>query len=101
MDPPLNKKGEPLNKLDDKDLTQLGLNSIFEQIAFSFERMQAPGWTMNMLPMFQKIYGDSPEDLKEFMTYNMEFMNTEPHMATLLQGMVLSMEEKGVDRKTI
>ncbi len=101
MDTPLNKKGEPLNKLDDKDLTQLGLNSIFEQIAFSFERMQAPGWTMNMLPMFQKIYGDSPEDLKEFMTYNMEFMNTEPHMATLLQGMVLSMEEKGVDRKTI
>ncbi|MGN0076744.1 MAG: PTS system mannose/fructose/sorbose family transporter subunit IID [Parafannyhessea sp.] len=98
---PTNKKGEPLKTLSKKDITQLGINSLTEQIAFSFERMQAPGWTMNMIPGFKKIYGDSKEDLSEFMTYNMEFMNTEPHMATLLQGMVLAMEEKGTDRKLI
>lgn len=98
---PTNKKGEPLQKLSKSDITRLGINSLTEQIAFSFERMQAPGWTMNMIPGFKKIYGDSNEDLKEFMTYNMEFMNTEPHMATLLQGMVLAMEEKGTDRKLI
>ena len=98
---PTNKKGEPLQKLSKSDITRLGINSLTEQIAFSFERMQAPGWTMNMIPGFKKIYGDSKEDLKEFMTYNMEFMNTEPHMATLLQGMVLAMEEKGTDRKLI
>lgn len=88
-------------KLTSGDITRLGLNSIFEQIAFSFERMQAPGFTMNMLPAFKKIYGDSEEDLKEFMTYNMEFMNTEPHMATMLQGVVISMEEKHEDRELI
>jgi PTS system galactosamine-specific IID component len=98
---PVNKLGQPLGKLDKSDLTMLGLYSIFEQVPFSFERMQAPGWTANMIPGFKKIYGDSEEDLAEFMTYNMEFINTEPHMATLLQGMVLAMEEKGQDREMI
>ncbi|MCI1664803.1 MAG: PTS system mannose/fructose/sorbose family transporter subunit IID [Atopobiaceae bacterium] len=98
---PTAANGEKLGKLTSQDITKLGLLSIFEQIAFSFERMQAPGFTSNMLPAFKKIYGDSDEDLKEFMTYNMEFMNTEPHMATLLQGVVLSMEEKHEDRELI
>lgn len=97
----VNKQGQPLGKLDKSDLTRLGLYSIFEQVPFSFERMQAPGWTANMIPAFKKIYGDSKEDLSEFMTYNMEFINTEPHMATLLQGMVLAMEEQGQDRAMI
>jgi PTS system galactosamine-specific IID component len=63
--------------------------------------MQAPGWTMSMLPAFRKLYGDSKQDLSEFMTYNMQFMNTEPHAATFLQGLVLSMEEKHEDRDLI
>lgn len=89
------------NKLTKKDITNMGLLSIIEQSAFSFERMQAPGFTLSMLPAFKKIYGDSKEDLSEFMTYNMEFMNTEPHMATFLMGLILSMEEHGEDRKLI
>lgn len=97
----VNKKGQPLGKLDKSDLTRLGLYSFFEQVPFNFERMQACGWTLNMLPFFQKIYGDSEEDVKEFLTYNMQFINTEPHMATMLQGMVLAMEEKGEDREMI
>ena len=31
----------------------------------------------------------------------MEFINTEPHMATFLMGLILSMEEHGEDRKLI
>jgi PTS system galactosamine-specific IID component len=93
--------GEPLGKLTKSDLNKLGLYSMLEQSGFSFERMQAPGWTLSMLPAFRKIYGNSKEDLKEFMTYNMQFMNTEPHMATFLQGLILSMEEKHEDRKLI
>ncbi|WP_165443665.1 PTS system mannose/fructose/sorbose family transporter subunit IID [Olsenella sp. Marseille-P4559] len=98
---PTNKKDEPLGKLDKNDITKPGLCSIFEQCAFSFERMQAPGWTANMPPAFKKVYGDSKEDLSEFITYNMEFMNTELHMATLLQSMVIAMEEQGQNRKLI
>lgn len=89
------------NKLTKKDITKMGLYSIIEQSAFSFERMQAPGFTLSMLPAFKKIYGDSKEDLSEFMTYNMQFINTEPHMATFLMGLILSMEEAGEDRQMI
>lgn len=88
-------------KLTKKDITKMGLYSVIEQSSFSFERMQAPGFTLSMLPAFKKIYGDSKEDLSEFMTYNMEFINTEPHMATFLMGLILSMEENGEDRKLI
>ena len=98
---PLNKNGEPLKKLSKSDVTKLGLLSMLLQISYSYERMQAPGWTLSMIPAFKKIYGDSHEDLAEFLTYNMEFINTEPHMATLLQGLVLSMEENGQDRALI
>lgn len=88
-------------KITKQDLNKLGLYSVLEQVSFSFERMQAPGFTMTMLPAFKKIYGDSKEDLAEFMTYNMEFMNTEMHMAAFLQGLIISMEEHGEDRKLI
>lgn len=92
---------ETEHKLTRSDLYKMGLFSILEQSAFSFERMQAPGFTMSMLPAFQKLYPDSKEDLAEFMTYNMEFMNTEMHMATFLMGLILSMEEQHQDRNMI
>ena len=88
-------------KLTRNDLYKLGIRSIAMQSGFSFERMQAPGFTMSMLPTFEKLYGDSKEDMAEFMTYNMEFMNTEMHMGTFLMGLILSMEEKHEDRKLI
>lgn len=88
-------------KLTKKDINRLGLYSVIMQSAFSFERMQAPGFTLSMLPTFRKIYGDSKEDLSEFMTYNMQFMNTEPHMGTFLMGLIISMEEAGEDRQLI
>ena len=88
-------------KLTKKDINRLGLYSIIMQSAFSFERMQAPGFTLSMLPTFRKIYGDSKEDLSEFMTYNMQFINTEMHMGTFLMGLIISMEEAGESRELI
>lgn len=93
--------GQERGKLTKKDITNMGLYSIIEQSSFSFERMQAPGFTLSMIPAAKKIFKDSKEDMSEFMTYNMEFMNTEPHMATFLMGLILSMEEAGEDRKLI
>lgn len=97
----LTKAGKPRGTLTKKDINNMAMLSMLEQASFSFERMQAPGFTMSMLPAFKKIYGESVEDTKEFMTYNMEFINTEPHMATFLMGLILSMEEHGEDRKLI
>lgn len=95
------KNGKPRGKLTKSDITKMGLLSVIEQSGFSFERMQACGFTASMLPCAKKIFGDSKEDMAEFMTYNMEFMNTEMHMATFLMGLILSMEEHGEDRKLI
>ena len=61
--------GEAAPKLTKKDLRRLGIRSIAEQAGFSFERMQAPGFTWSMLPCFEKLYPDSKKDMSEFMTY--------------------------------
>ncbi|WP_213950539.1 PTS system mannose/fructose/sorbose family transporter subunit IID [Tepidanaerobacter syntrophicus] len=92
---------ESSKKLTRKDIDRMSLRSIILQAGFNFERMQAGGFTASMLPAIKKIYGDKKEEVSEFMTYNMEFMNTEPHMATFLMGLILSLEESGEDRSLI
>lgn len=89
------------NKLTKKDITQMSLLSLLEQACFSFERMQAPGFCLGMIPGFKKIYGDQKEEIAAAMQNNMDFINTEPHMATFLQGLILSLEESGQDRELI
>jgi len=89
------------NKLDKKDINKMSMLSILEQSCFSFERMQAPGFCLGLLPGLKKIYGDQKEEISDAMKNNMDFINTEPHMATFLQGLVLSLEENGQDRALI
>lgn len=89
------------NKLDKKDITKIGLLSLGSQFLFSFERMQTPGFVMGMLPAFEKIYGDDKEQIALAMQNNMDFINTEPHMLAMLQGLVVSLEEAGEDRQLI
>ena len=93
--------GKERGKVTKKDIHKMGLYSVIEQSSFSFERMQACGFTESMIPTAKKIFKDSDEDMKEFMQYNMEFMNTEMHMATFLMGIIIAMEEAGEDRKLI
>ena len=88
-------------KLTKQDITKMGLYSIIEQSCFNFERMQAAGFTLSMVPCFEKIYGDQKDEIAKAMVNNMDFINTEPHMATFLQGLVLSLEEAGEDRELI
>lgn len=89
------------NKLTKKDIDKMSLYSIILQSGFNFERMQAGGFTASMIPSFKKIYGDQTEEISAAMSYNMDFMNTEPHMATFLMGLIVSLEESGEDRELI
>jgi len=89
------------NKLTKKDINQMSMLSLLEQACFSFERMQAPGFCLGMIPGFKKIYGNQKEEIAAAMQNNMDFINTEPHMATFLQGLILSLEESGQDRELI
>lgn len=89
------------NKLTKKDIDKMSMLSLAEQMCFSFERMQAPGFCWGMIPGFKKIYSNQTEEIAKAMQNNMDFINTEPHMATFLQGLILALEESGQDRELI
>lgn len=88
-------------KLTSRDLTILGLRSSLLQSAFSYERMQAGGWTWAQVPLWKKIFGNDKKALSEVMEDNMEFINTSPPLVSILMGLLMSMEEEKVDRMTI
>ena len=89
------------NKLTKKDITNMGWLSMVLQFGFNYERMQAMGFCYTMAPYFKKIYGDNTEEVAAAMTNNIDFFNTEMHMATFLNGLILSLEEAGEDREFI
>lgn len=88
-------------KLTKKDIDTLAVLSIFEQVPFSYERMQAGGYTCCMGYVLDKIYADDPEQKADALKRNMTFINTEPHMATFMLGLQASLEEAGEDRDLI
>lgn len=87
--------------LTNKDITTLGIRSSLLQASFSYERMQAGGWTFAMVPALQKVYKDDPEGLKTALTDNLEFINTHPNFAGFLMGLLMSLEETGQPRELI
>lgn len=89
------------NKITKKDLNEMAVRSMAEQCCFSFERMQAVGFCYGMTKCFRKIHGDNNEEMAAAMANNLDFINTEPHMAAILQGLIVSMEEAGQNREMI
>lgn len=89
------------NKITKRDLDEMAVRSMAEQCCFSFERMQAVGFCYGMTKCFRKIHGDNNEEMAAAMQNNLDFINTEPHMAAILQGLIVSMEEAGQDRGLI
>ncbi len=87
--------------LTSKDITAMGYRSVFLQASFNYERMQAGGWTLAMLPALQKIYKDDKQGLAAAMTDNMQFINTHPVLVPFLMTLLLSLEENGADRSLI
>lgn len=92
---------ESNKKLTNKDITRLGLRSSLLQASFSYERMQAGGWTWAQLPVLEKIYADDKEGLSAAMSDNMEFINTHPNFVGFLMGLLVSLEESGESRDLI
>lgn len=88
-------------KLTKHDITMLGIHSSFLQASFNYERMQACGFTMALIPTLKKIHGDNKEELAGALTDNLEFINTHPNLVGFLMGLMMSLEEGGTDRNTI
>lgn len=88
-------------KLTKRDIRMLGVRSLFNQSAMNYERMQADGWTLAMLPALKKIYKDDSKGLSESLKSNLQFINTNNYAAPLLMGLEASLEENGEKRSTI
>lgn len=83
------------------DITRLGIISSFLQASFNYERMQAGGFTLAMLPALRKIYQGDKAKLAAAMKDNLEFINTHPNLVGFLMGLLISLEENGEDRSLI
>ncbi len=78
--------------LNKKDLVNIFIRSNFLLGSFNFERMQAIGFCVSMLPALRKLY--KGQDLADAMKRHLEFFNTQPFLATPIMGIVAAMEEK-------
>ena len=59
----------------------------------NMERMEAPGFAGMMARVADKLY-DDPEKQKDLVKRHMTFYNTQPMVGTIVNGIVLGMEEK-------
>ncbi|SJZ85788.1 PTS system mannose/fructose/sorbose family transporter subunit IID [Anaerorhabdus furcosa] len=94
------KNTTPAQPLDRKTLNKMVWRSLFLQMSFNFERMQAAGWLYGILPGLEKIHTDK-EDLALSMQHNLDFFNTHPFLVTFVMGIVLSLEQQKADVTTI
>ena len=79
-------------KLNKADLVNIFIRSNFLLGSFNFERMQAIGYCVALLPALRKLY--TGQDLAMAMKRHLEFFNTQPFLATPIMGITAAMEEK-------
>ena len=63
---------------------------------FGYERLQAPGFTLSMLPILKKFYSKDPDKMVARLKCHSVFYNTNPVFGAMVNGIVASMEvERG------
>lgn len=77
-----------------KDQTQIWLRSFGLQSAFSFDRMQALGFTWGLLPFLKKIYAGQVDALKESLHRNLTFINTHMWISGPIYASVAELEAR-------
>ena len=81
-------------KLNKKDLINIFIRSNFRLGSFNFDRMQAIGFCVSLLPALRKVYKDDKQEMAAAMKRHLEFFNTQPFLATPIMGITAAMEEK-------
>ena len=81
-------------KLNKKDLINIFIRSNFLLGSFNFERMQAIGFCVSLLPALRKVYKDDKPAMAAAMKRHLDFFNTQPFLATPIMGITAAMEEK-------
>lgn len=79
-------------KVTSNDLFWVFVRSNFLLGSFNFERMQAMGFCVAMMPILKRVYDG--DDLKAALKRHLEFFNTQPFVAAAIMGIIGAMEEK-------
>jgi len=86
--------GEIKSYLEPGDIKTLFWRSFAIQSAFSFDRMQAMGFTWGLLPILKREYGDRPDELAAALKRHLAFYNTFPWLSGPPMAMAAEMEIK-------
>ena len=78
--------------LNKRDLFWIFIRSNFLLGSFNFERMQAMGFCVALMPALKKLY--QGDELKAALKRHLEFFNTQPFVAASIMGIIAAMEEK-------
>lgn len=80
--------------LTEKDVKKSWLTYyFFAETGISYERLQALGFTMSLIPIFRKLY-EKKEDFTAALKRHMFFYNTEAVFGSVINGIVIAMEEQ-------
>ena len=81
-------------RLRKSDLIKHWLIGLGAEVGYNYERMQASGNVLAMLPVIRRLYTD-PEDIKAALKRYLVFFNTEPSfIGNIIPGICASLEEE-------
>lgn len=84
----------PERMLTTKDLRSMYWRSTFLLGSFNFERMQAIGFCITLMPAIKKFYPDDKTQQAAALKRHLEFYNTQPFVTAPILGVNLAMEEQ-------
>lgn len=76
-----------------RDIVNTYFRSSFLLGSFNFERMQAIGFCVSMIPAIKRFY-HTKDDQAEALKRHLEFFNTTPQMASPIMGVTAAMEQQ-------
>jgi mannose/fructose/sorbose-specific phosphotransferase system IID component len=77
-----------------KEVRQLFFRSFSVQSSFSFDRMQALGFTWAILPILRRLYKNSTEDFIAALKRHLAFFNTHPWIPGPIMALTVELEAK-------
>jgi PTS system mannose-specific IID component len=89
-------------KITKRDLVLCWLRWLcFAQANMNYERLITTGISFSLAPVFKKLYGDDPEEMKKCLQRHNVFFNTEAHYGACIIGMIAAMEEQRANGKPL
>ncbi|VEG29412.1 PTS system mannose/fructose/sorbose family transporter subunit IID [Actinomyces howellii] len=84
----------PERLLSTRDLRRMYWRSTFLLGSFNFERMQAMGFCLTLMPAIRKFYPNDKTEQAAALKRHLEFYNTHPWISSVVFGVTAAMEEQ-------